>query len=251
MNLEKELYINQLIPKTIQGEGDRVGYPSTLIRLSGCNLRCKWCDTKYSWKFTEDDEVVNENNFNEFVGKIKYYYMKNIMITGGEPFIYSKNELFWKLLKTFERKIEIETNGSLIDNEVIEKLKENFSGKLNISPKLDQNFYQDKSQFENLVCNINNVCQAFSNKHIIKFVYSKQDFGRIFGFIDQIRNVREKNIYLMPLTPDINKYETINDWMLDYQKSMRETSRICLRYNLKFCARLHYFVFGNDVDEKI
>ena len=35
--------------KSLQGEGTRAGLPCTLIRLAGCNLRCKWCDTQYAW----------------------------------------------------------------------------------------------------------------------------------------------------------------------------------------------------------
>ena len=44
---------------SIQGEGELTGIPSVFIRTSGCNLRCRWCDTKYaSWNPVQDSAVA-------------------------------------------------------------------------------------------------------------------------------------------------------------------------------------------------
>ncbi|MHA1585232.1 MAG: radical SAM protein, partial [Promethearchaeota archaeon] len=58
---------------SIQGEGSWIGIPATFIRLSGCNLRCSWCDTKESW------ENAQEMSIEEILSKVN---RKNVIITG-------------------------------------------------------------------------------------------------------------------------------------------------------------------------
>lgn len=92
---------------SVQGEGSWIGIPATFIRLSGCNLRCDWCDTKGSW---EQGRLMS---IKEIVDKIK---KKTIIITGGEPTIYDLkplvNAIKNALKKNDDTKIAIETNGT-------------------------------------------------------------------------------------------------------------------------------------------
>lgn len=64
---------------SVQGEGSTVGLPTTFIRLTGCSLRCSWCDTTYSFYGGEDwtlDRVM------ERLAPIR---TKRVCVTGGEP----------------------------------------------------------------------------------------------------------------------------------------------------------------------
>ena len=94
---------------TIQGEGKNIGKPSIFLRLSGCNLRCIWCDTKYTWMWSEqqfnklqmfndavhpkETEPFNRNqesiemSVSEVARKILEYPCNHIVITGGEPLL--------------------------------------------------------------------------------------------------------------------------------------------------------------------
>src|SRR5210317_931289 len=124
MNFNSSLYILQEI-ETIQGEGDLIGVPSILLRLAGCNCRCPWCDTPWSWTST-NSETIDRTNFDNWLNQLMTKFgnrTRNLMITGGEPLLYKNNKLFQKLLicKYFET-IEIETNGSLLDKDFIESL---------------------------------------------------------------------------------------------------------------------------------
>jgi len=92
--------------RSIQGEGLMIGALTFFVRTSGCNLDCKWCDTKYSKeeKGTDIsvDEIVKE------AGDIK-----NICVTGGEPLL--QDEVY-ELMDAFLRqnkRIVLETNGSV------------------------------------------------------------------------------------------------------------------------------------------
>src|SRR5271170_4272381 len=68
---------------SIQGEGKLTGVPSTFVRVSGCNLRCVWCDTPYaSWAPEGEDAAVSE-----IVDRVRGLGARHVVITGGEPMI--------------------------------------------------------------------------------------------------------------------------------------------------------------------
>ncbi len=247
---DDKLYIDQVIPRTIQGEGKRIGYPSTLIRLSGCNLKCNFCDSKHTWTKHENN-FIDEKTIDLFINRIKKFNTKNIMLTGGEPFLYSKNMLFWKLLDTFRNKLEIETNGTLITEEMSILLKKQTDCQINLSPKLNINFYNDKEQYHNIFDTYIQIINTLDpNNYIIKFVYHKDCWDEIKQFI--IFTGCEQNIYLMARTPDINKYKNnITQFEIDYKKSTQDTVKRCIEENLNFSPREHINIFGFDKHEHL
>jgi 7-carboxy-7-deazaguanine synthase len=64
---------------SIQGEGRHVGLPTTFVRLTGCSLRCAWCDTQYSFYGGEATTVE------ETLQRVAKFPVKRVCITGGEP----------------------------------------------------------------------------------------------------------------------------------------------------------------------
>ena len=95
---------------SIQGEGLNVGTPALFIRTAYCNLRCPWCDTKYSWTSGRPIEV------NDLAREIVSSGVSLVVITGGEPLIYSYE--IARLLRTLKSSgyggvVQIETNGSI------------------------------------------------------------------------------------------------------------------------------------------
>ncbi len=95
---------------SIQGEGIYTGEKMLFIRTEYCNLRCSWCDTKYSFNDGYDMSIK------EILNKIEYYKKNNnfnwICITGGEPLLQRDlNDLIKKLYNKY--KILLETSGSL------------------------------------------------------------------------------------------------------------------------------------------
>jgi 7-carboxy-7-deazaguanine synthase len=67
---------------SIQGEGTRAGLPCAFVRLSGCNLRCTWCDTPYAQNEGREDDILAVDTVAEWVLKTG---VRRICITGGEP----------------------------------------------------------------------------------------------------------------------------------------------------------------------
>lgn len=93
------LRVNEIFD-SIEGEGKRAGELATFIRLTGCNLRCSYCDSTYA--FAEGELETVEDILNQ----IRY---PNVTITGGEPLLQDLHPL---LQWTGNRHVNIETNGS-------------------------------------------------------------------------------------------------------------------------------------------
>src|SRR6059058_1194240 len=81
--------------ESVQGEGLWTGVPSTFIRVSGCNLRCVWCDTPYaSWR--PEGPVVSVG---ELVSRAVKAGHKHVILTGGEPMLFDAVEPLARKLK--------------------------------------------------------------------------------------------------------------------------------------------------------
>jgi len=107
MALNRTLSLSELF-YSIQGESSYAGLPCVFIRLSGCNLRCFYCDTTYSYE--EENSFVNFEKIFRFVDSYKNTIVE---ITGGEPLLQENIYPFMEELIKKERKILIETNGSM------------------------------------------------------------------------------------------------------------------------------------------
>jgi 7-carboxy-7-deazaguanine synthase len=97
--------------KSIQGEGTRAGLPCVFVRLTGCNLRCKWCDTAYAFyggtKYAVDDVLARVN---QLAGGAKRQ-VSLVEITGGEPLLQPEAPELTARLLAAGYSVMIETSG--------------------------------------------------------------------------------------------------------------------------------------------
>jgi organic radical activating enzyme len=128
-----KLAVSELF-ESVQGEGASAGTPCVFLRLAHCNLRCRWCDTKYSWDFEHyrfEDEVSIEETA-AVAARVTAFGSARLVLTGGEPLIQrAELEQFVALLAR-DLVIEIETNGTLAPGSpLLERVNQ-----WNVSPKL-------------------------------------------------------------------------------------------------------------------
>jgi 7-carboxy-7-deazaguanine synthase len=91
---------------SIQGESTYAGTPCTFVRMTGCNLRCSYCDTVYAYE--EGTEIAEK----EILDRIEAIGLKTVEITGGEPLLQSGVPLLAETLLRKGYRVLIETNGS-------------------------------------------------------------------------------------------------------------------------------------------
>ena len=133
---------------SIQGEGVSAGVPSVFIRLSLCNLRCSWCDTKYTWDWAnyEPEEQILSVEVEDVLrrlpattsptpaGGAPALRIANAVITGGEPLMQQGALVpLVQGLKARGMRTEVETNGTIIPSDEIAGLIDQW----NVSPKLE------------------------------------------------------------------------------------------------------------------
>jgi len=94
--------------KSLQGEGVRQGAPCIFVRLAGCNLACRWCDTEYA------RSGGTETSCDRILEEVWKENPRSVCITGGEPLL--QTDALLPLLKSLHRRgiaIDIETNGTI------------------------------------------------------------------------------------------------------------------------------------------
>jgi len=113
----EEKHLHQKLPIIeifvgVQGEGLDIGRTQIFVRVAGCNLRCKGCDSAWSWKVSKKYKMTIE----EILKKVKSLGCKEICLTGGEVMLYSeKVKALCAFLKSKGYYINLQTNGTLFD----------------------------------------------------------------------------------------------------------------------------------------
>lgn len=209
---------------SVDGEGPSSGELATFIRFQGCNLRCSWCDTDYSWNSENISEKLSAEDIYNYIKKNN---VNNVTLTGGEPLIQENiDELLSIINEDKNLNIHIETNGS-ID---IEPFKRKYT-KGNISYivdfKLPCSNMTEKMNYNNLIC--------VEDKDVYKFVIgSMTDLKMAYEIIEKYDLINKCLVYLSPVTGNIEMYEIV-EFMKE--KNMNK---------VKLQVQLHKIIWDKD-----
>jgi len=134
--MEKSLRITEIF-YSLQGESNTVGLPTVFIRLTGCPLRCSYCDTAYAFSGGKRQSIA------EIVEQVDQYKAKYITVTGGEPLAQPAcHELMTALLdKGYS--VSLETSGALDVSGVDARAVKVMDLKTPASAEMDKNLYQN------------------------------------------------------------------------------------------------------------
>ena len=210
---ESRLRISEIF-YSLQGESSFVGLPTVFIRLTGCPLRCGYCDTAYAFTGGQWMQVA------DILQQIKQYNATTVCVTGGEPLAQRSCGELLRLLSDEGYQVSIETSGSLdisqVDSRVIRimDIKTPGSGE------------ESKNKYDNI--------QYLTQKDEVKFVLcDRDDYDWSKGIINKFKLLEKSQVLFSPVHEGISPAD-LADWIIADQ------------LNVRFQFQLHKFLWNDE-----
>lgn len=198
---------------SIQGEADSVGWPTTFVRLTGCPLRCQYCDTQYAFyggEWFSLDDVVQ---------RVEALGARHVCVTGGEPLAQKGCRALLRRLCDAGFRVSLETSGAMDISQIDERVVRVVDLKTPASGEVARNRY------ENL--------DLLRRDEQIKFVIcSKEDFEWACEQV-RVRSLDERcTVLFSPSYGQIEPRE-LAEWILER------------RIPVRFQVQLHKYLWGD------
>jgi len=177
---------------SLQGEGFLAGTPAVFVRLAGCPLRCRWCDTKYAL----ETEAGVHCTIETVIKDVQQWPCSSVVITGGEPILDEQLPQLAAELKKLGKNITTETAGIAFIPDLPCDL-------MSISPKLSNStpdIPELAARHERIRLDTAVLGELIDHyKYQLKFVVDSQnDLQEIEELLDEIKHPAPENIILMP-----------------------------------------------------
>lgn len=198
---------------SLQGEGRTVGVPTVFIRLTGCPLRCQYCDTAYAF---HGGEIMR---FTEIISAVQQYKTKHINVTGGEPLAQRQVNALMRQLCDLDYVVSLETSGALdvseVDPRVVKVMDVKTPGSKEAAKNRDENIEHLKAhdQVKYVICNHED------------YLWSKQH-------MEQHQIASRCEVLFSPSQNELNPTE-LADWVIEDQLPVR------------FQLQLHKMLWGD------
>ena len=222
------MIVNEIF-HSLQGEGFLAGMPSVFVRLAGCPLRCRWCDTKYAWA----EDAGQERTIAEIVETVEQWPCRFVVVTGGEPMVNFEIRQLARELKAAGKHVTIETAGIAYIPDVPCDL-------MSISPKLSNSVPAEAELatiHKDSRLDLAVLGELIANYHYqLKFVVdSVNDLAEIQEVIEQTGNIDPEMVMLMP--------QAVTRDELSAKSPM--VAEICKSAGFAFCQRLHILLWDH------
>lgn len=204
---------------SIDGEGITAGCLATFVRLAGCNIRCKYCDTAYALNRSDGKEMT----LSEIVEHVRKIGNTHVTLTGGEPLCHNGAK---KLIQAFlddGRRVNIETNGTL-----------DISPYTTLHGTIITMDYKTQSSGMNSMMNLGNILKL-RKSDVLKIVCQESDFEDIERMLKRYRPNCE--IFLSPIFGAIKPVQ-----LVEFTKYLRDM-QIC---NARVQVQLHKIIWNPD-----
>jgi 7-carboxy-7-deazaguanine synthase len=216
---------------SIQGEGSLVGMPSVFIRLSGCNLRCVWCDTPYaSWEPEGPNLSVDA-----IVEQALATGVRHAVVTGGEPMLFAGTETLCQRLAAHGIHLTIETAGTIFRELPCDLMS--ISPKLSHSDPVGNDWLErhrrtriDLAPLQQLVRHY-----EFQLKFVVRGTEIERDLDEIDTILTQLGDVPSSRVVLMP---EGVERDTLRE-------SLKALVPVAMSRGYRLSPRMHVDLFGN------
>lgn len=199
--LDTNLRITEIF-YSLQGEASNAGYPTVFVRLTGCPLRCTYCDSAYAFNGGQ------RMSFSEIFDAVTQYGAQHVCVTGGEPL--AQGECMALLSELCDRgwQVSLETSGAMDIEGVDERVAIVMDLKTPASGELDKNLWSNISRL--------------SKKDQIKFVVcDRADFDWAMFNIDERRLFEHAGeVFISPSYGTVQP-EELAQWVLESRRPIR------------------------------
>jgi len=216
--------------KSLQGEGLLTGTPSVFVRVSGCNLRCRFCDTPFASWWPEGEHLTVE----QIVARVVELGEEHVVLTGGEPMIFPESVEMTERLRALGRHITIETAGTRYLPVVADLIS--------LSPKLSNSVpdsaadaawarrHEARRRAPDVVRRL-----VAEYPYQVKFVVdSPADCREVEQYLAEYPEIDRDRVLLMPMGTEAARLAETAVWLEPY----------CARHGLRFCPRRQVEWFG-------
>ncbi len=221
--------VNELY-STVQGEGRLTGTPSVLVRLSGCPLRCGYCDTSHaSWDAEGEDRSTES-----IVEQVERFPIRHVVLTGGEPMLYDDLPELTDALAERGYHITIETSGVLFQPVRCDLMS--------ISPKLSNSRPTGLqpphwlARHESRRHRPEVIRQLIAEyDYQLKFVIGNEaDCHEVEAYLDELDLCESDRVWMMPEGTELETLADRARWLVPY----------CDTRSFHYCPRKHIEWFG-------
>jgi len=186
---------------SIQGETSKIGLPTVFIRLTGCPLRCQYCDTSYAFY---GGEVML---FEDIIHRVTKFNCKDVCVTGGEPLAQANSKKLLKGLADLGFQVSLETGGSISLEGIDERVK------IIMDIKTPDSGESTKNRWENL--------ELLKQSDELKIVIcSREDYQWSKEIIEQYKISEKCPILFSPCAESIDPRD-LAEWILTDQLPIR------------------------------
>lgn len=199
---------------SLQGESRSVGFPTVFIRLTGCPLRCQYCDTAYAFtggEWRSMDDILNE---------VASYKTSYVTVTGGEPLAQKQCHYLLEKLCDAGYQVSLETSGAILVSDVDKRVVKVMDLKTPGSGEVERNNYEN--------------IEYISKNDQIKFVIcDHQDYQWAKSIIDKYKLFHKCEVLMSPSFTQVQG-EQLAEWILK--------DRLPVRFQLQ----LHKILWGDQ-----
>lgn len=194
------LIVNEIFP-SIQGESTFQGLPTVFIRLTGCNLKCSYCDTAYAFFSGKAQEMSS------IIEEVCSFGITHVCITGGEPLLQEETPMLGFNLLKAGKIVSIETNGTLDVSSLDLKIK----------AVIDVKCPGSSMSGKTYLANILNPRPEDEFKFVLK---DRNDFDFASGFVKKY-NLSKKNTALFSPVKNFLEPSLLAEWIVNELPEVR------------------------------